>query len=55
MGNTSRSHGSVCRKQDKISDKPGDKGRDEGDQASNIHKCIDGYSFHGSILMSLQK
>ena len=25
---------------------PGDEGRDEGDQASDIHECVDGYSFH---------
>ena len=40
-------------RQDEIQDKPGDKGRDEGDQASDIHKCIDGYPFHDSILISL--
>ena len=22
------------------------KGRDEGDQASDIHECVDGYPFH---------
>jgi hypothetical protein len=32
--------------ENKIQDKYGDKGRDKGDQALDIHKCVDGYPFH---------
>jgi hypothetical protein len=36
--------------ENKIQDKPGDKGQDKGDEASDIHECVDGYPFHGNIL-----
>lgn len=36
---------SAAFRENEIQHKPGDQRRDEGDQAANIDKCVDGYAF----------